>query len=486
MSNQSDSLIPKMMGTEHELSLVFNHRKNDSYTENLDIELFEDDEEYFNVQSIYRVPTYPDNVLWENQFSNLKILENGSLLQDLNERPLEIATPECSKPSELLAYSLAARELVCQWAEHLLENNSNKLRSVSLHERVIDSHGNTWGEHDNYSLNSGEKHWGDTPGMTPGILWLHILTRGCVSGAGHINGRTNEWALSQKLPTVTEINNKKWGSTGLHSDHERLEVRCSDKNISQWSHMMRLGSMALVMALARVGYKSNKLGFSDDDVENLSNIGAFDRVAVNKLGEIKFSHDAKIAVTIQKSLAEACLDVIEKEGLGDEYKNIAKAWYSHCEKLDKEIFTDKSIELSNFLHTDWAAKFYFIQQRLKNDSNNGQARGPFDYQSLAQDLYYDRIHFDAPMVRGKVYKVDGLGYKLNKRIKQRTVLASHAIKQALNNPPDTTRASDRVKLLKELNDKGCFVEYVEWDMIEWMDDNQSTYKHYFDGFYSTE
>lgn len=465
-----------MMGTEHELSVVFNSRRNpeeDLLSENYDPEVYE-----YRPLSLYDVPSESRGIVWRNQSDTLKILNNGSFLQEFTDRPCEIATPECSKPSELLAYSLATREIISEWASYLLENNSLNYRSVSLHERVIDSHGNTWGEHDNFSLNSDEKHWVDLSGLTPGVIWLHILTRSCVSGSGHVNNTDRGWTLSQKLPTVKEINNKTWGSTGFFGNQSRIEIRCSDKNVSQWSHMMRIGSMALILALARTGYKTNDLGFDEEDVFDQKYIGTHDRLHVNKDGEVKFTHDAKTAISIQKSLAEACLDLAIKEGFDDEYKFIAKEWFKHCEKLELEIYSQDSVDLSNFLHTDWASKFYIIQQKISNEYNNGFKK-PFGYEASAQDLIYDRILFDRPMYNSKIYRIDGHGYKLNKRFKQRVLIGEKAVKNAMISPPNT-RAKLRVELIKDLENQNCDIEYVEWDIIEWLDSNRHSFKHYFD------
>lgn len=483
MKNQSDNILPNMMGTEHELSLLFNYRASSEVDDVRDINsILQSQEESLDSSSLYQVPSLLDEVIWENDFGNQKILKNGGVFQEFQIGPLEIATPECSKPAELLSYSLAAREQVCNWTQFLVQNNSDTLRSVSLHERVVDSCGNTWGEHDNYSLNSSECHWSDDPDNIPRLIWLHALTRGCVSGAGHVNGQVNGWSLSQKLPTVSDINGKKWGSTGLFCNDERLEIRCSDKNISQWSHLIRIGSMALVMALERSGFDIEGIGFKDSEIEKKSNIGTFDKLLVNSKGDVKFSHDAKIAVSVQKALAEACMLLVEKEGMDDEYKSIARSWYSHCENLDKEVFSGSSIQLDKFLHTDWASKFYLIQKKYTNDLENGTIRIPFDYQAQAQDLYYDRILFDAPVAKGKIYRVEGYGYNFNKRLKQRNIIAASAIKNAMANAPQSTRAGERITLLNELNDNKHKVENVRWNMVQWTESDQSTYKHYFQDY----
>lgn len=482
MNNSRDRVIPEMMGTEHELSVVFKPRDSHLLKQYNDESYDSPDIDFINTQGLehlYDTPTTSGDVIWENPTSSVKVIKNGSVFMEYNGRPLEIATPECSSPKQLVAYSIASRILITEWARTLLDDKSDSIRSISIHDRVIDAHGNTWGEHDNYSFNAGQKKWGYNADETPPVIWLHALTRGCVTGAGFINGHRRQWTLSQKLPTVTEISNKKWGSTGFFNCDNRLEVRCSDKNVSQWSHVTRIGSMAMVMALAHTGFDTSRLGLDKDSIYDEKLIGTFDLIRVNKLGGIEFTSVTKIANSIQRLLSEACLEAIEKGDIPDEYKGIASGWHRHCDLLESEFKKAGPLDLSQFMYTDWAAKFYLVEQKIKDDIPKKTERSPFDYTAMAQDLYYDRILLDAPEPYGKIYEIEGTGYKLNKRIPKRSILGAVALKDAINYPPSTTRASERVQKIVDLKDNDCHIDFVDWDMIEWIDENNDTYKHYF-------
>jgi len=237
--------------------------------------------------------------------------------------------------------------------------------------------------------------------------------------------------------------------------------------------------MAMVLALARTGFDTSRIGLDSDSVYDEKIIGTFDLIRTKRHGELEFTHVSKIANSIQRLISEACLEAIEKGDIPNSYKPIASEWYKHCELLDAECKKDEVLNLTKFMYTDWGSKFYLIQQRLIADMANGIERNPFDYTAMAQDLYYDRILLDAPEPNGKIYEVEGTGYKLNNRIPERNILGSLDIKNATNYPPGTTRAFERVQKVIELNDSNCHIDYVDWDMIEWIDSNHDTYKHYF-------
>lgn len=59
------------------------------------------------------------------------------------------------------------------------------------------------------------------------------------------------------------------------------------------------------------------------------------------------------------------------------------------------------------------------------------------------------------------------------------IVAGLAVVKATQYPPETTRALKRVQTLKDLNEKNYYIDHVDWNLIEWIDENQDTFKQYF-------
>ena len=470
-----DGIFPRLMGSEHELSILFTKRHKFILTSD---ELPDDELKYPDL--VYKDATHPwtfyeainDHVIvgLDDYVPSIKVLHNGGVVSSISDRPLEIATPECFNPKQLITYSIASRLLLKKWLCDYLNEQSSDLRSISINERVIDSHGNTWGEHDNYSLHPEESGIGAIESVTPQVLWLHLLTRGTVTGSGVVNGGGGRcWSTSQKIPTVSSIYDKKWGSTAMWGDNDRLEIRCSDKNVSEWAHLIRIGSAALVLALARNGFSIESIGINSDQLD-MKKVGDYDGLHVQKNGETRLTYEAKIGITVQRVLAEASLELIDKyDQSASQYAFIAKEWLAFAERLEKASQLDGSLDLSSFLESDWAAKFYGIQNRIQKDNKEGVKREPDDYTSRAQDILYDRILLDAPLAGEKVYEAEGTGFKLNKCISARKIINQKDAVTAMDNAPNMSRAEARSDFIRFLVESGCTVNSFDWSSVTWLD-----------------
>lgn len=480
-----DQLLPAMMGTEHELSITFEPRKKIILDE-FDINYFDkknnEDGYYQNSNDELLYDSVTEGTIADINISapTIKVLSNGGVLSHIYGRPMEIATPECKDPKELLTYSLASRLLIKKWIKDYISQNSSTIRSISINERVVDSIGNTWGEHDNYSLLPEESGYGVLQSVTPPLIWLHLLTRGVVTGAGAVKGSGGRcWSLSQKISTVINIHDKKWGSTGMWGDDERLEIRCSDKNVSEWAHLVRIGSAALVLALTRTGFDIEKLGIQEDLYE-INKISDYDAVNTSKTGQVKLTYEAKIAVSIQKILAEASLEMLDKYGSPSfVYKQIAHKWLGFAEKLEKASLIDQPLDLTQFMESDWASKFYTIQSKIKSDTDKGYSRVPHDYCARAQDIMYDRISFESPISGAKVYEVEGPGFKLNDKISSRRIANKNDINFSMGNTPDLSRSESRTKFINFLIETGCAIMSFDWSCITWEDNTGTIHERHF-------
>lgn len=487
-SINQDGVLPSLMGTEHELSIAFNKRIsiNPYSLDDLEIDIHRDptslidDFNSINSDSFFNEVSRGVLTTSESYAPLIKLLENGGVLYAISGRPLEIATPECLSPKQLVTYSIASRLLIKKWLADYLQENSNDIRSIAINERVVDSHGNSWGEHDNYSLLPEESGYGVVVSCTPPLIWAHLLTRGTITGSGMVpNTGSRPWSMSQKIGTVSSIYDKKWGSSAMFGYDERLEIRCSDKNVSEWSHLIRVGSMALVLALTRTGFTLDDIGIDFEQYDQ-NKILAYDNLHVSSKGDVRLTYDSKISVSVQRILAEASLEMLDDyDQTASEYKMIAQKWLAFAEKLEKAANSDAPIDLSQFLETDWASKFYTIQNKIKADIDSGSHRDPLDIKSRAQDILYDRLLLDTPMAGSKVYESEGLGFKLNNRIPSRKIVNIKDINQSLDTAPQYSRADSRVKFLKVLKEIGCVINSFDWQRISWEDPDGEIHERFF-------
>lgn len=458
-------LMPKMMGTEIELSFSYKPREENSKEKATKNSAPDYDAKLFQLAKYLLDAVHVDD--------NTITTSNGSVfMQICSDRPLEIATPECNNPKELVAYTEAARTIIRQCSKEFLNEYQDNIRSISIHDRVIDSNETTWGVHDNYSKLPHEADYGLEIDKTPSMLLIHLLTRSSISGSGWVNQESinnGSWMMSQKTPSIKKLIYKSWSSSAMSGDDDRLEVRCSDNNLSEWAQVMRLGSMALVLALVRTGYTHEMIGI-DDSFLNLYEVGSYDELLVNKDGEVKLTKAAKRGLMVQRRLAEASchlLDIYEDFDPG--YKKIARDWLEFTERLTDES-DNGSIDLLNYMETDWASKFYIIQKKIKNSED---PRTPYDFKSLQTDLLYDRTMFDAPMIDGKIFCIESIADQINKKYPRRRILDNSIRKQALSDIPKGGQAELRHKKINDILDNNGLISDIEWRAITWTDEDDN-------------
>ena len=187
------------------------------------------------------------------------VLTNGARLYVDHAHP-EYSSPECRTPLEATLYDAAGEE-VMRRALTIANESLNPDQAITLYKNNSDGKGNSYGTHENYLVSRDVDFSSVVRAMVP-----HFVSRQILVGAGKVGAETDHglearpfFQLSQRAEFFEEV-------VGLettlkrpiintrdepHSDAERfrrLHVIIGDANLSQYATLVKLGSTALLLA----------------------------------------------------------------------------------------------------------------------------------------------------------------------------------------------------------------------------------------------
>lgn len=456
---QQSSLVPRLMGSEHEQAIHAVARDLHEAVPHADLD-----------RELFEIIAKSDRALWHDYFWDdvmaKSLLDDGSMLYWFADHQAEIATTECTLPSQLVRKSRALQDYLFSMLGNVLDVHP-ELRSLAMYERVVDARGNSWGEHDNFSLEEDQSKWGQAKHTTPGLIAAHLQTQGIVTGAGLVGGEDGDWAVAQKALFVdTMYGTRGWTEKiAMHGHEDRLEVRSHDKNVSEWAQWLRIGSCALVLAMARTEITPEKLGIYEDFADE--DMGMFGDIEVTSDGIIKFKEGTRDALRIQHRLADEAVRFTQEHETDAEYAKIARAWQRFCQELTAAVENGNQFDLRPFLRADWAAKFWSVIERVRRDRREGKLREIGDAICIASDIRYGKRLHDAPIAGERRFVDVGIGYRLNDIDRTRRVATIREIEAATAEIP-TERARMRVAAARDLARRGLQIVDFEWMKVEWL------------------
>ena len=442
--------FPYVMGVEEETGLMVNHGM-----------AWEDP----NILAESLRDYIPDEIAFSGK--RRLFLQNGGLIYaggaaDANgEDNIERATPECSNIPDVISYTQANERLMVDIAMNYATDMSAAYGGptrVRIQRRVVDSHGNRKACHDNFGINNPFEFENQKQAPLVG----HLATRSFITGAGHVTSHGLRFAQKiHGLENVTGYGYEGYmyrtvGANG-YSDTtgDRLEIRCSDINISPWAATMRLGSVALLIASLDTPLHDKIYGISPawDSIELAKNMNI---VPLDEDGAFRPAKDTYAAVDFQERLADIYLDELQLyTELPIEYFAIAQELKRYCEDYRKVLKNEEPITLLAD-RSDMAAKFAQILHR-----HPGFLKDPAKHLLAARDdLLYDYIGVSVePDTAARVRY--GTGYKLRENGAFKFSVSKLAIDRAFTTPPSDTRAKVRGNTIKNYRVSG-----VDWDRIE--------------------
>ncbi len=399
-------------------------------------------------------------------------LQNGSMIKvgpAKGGRCIETATPECVDPYQIATYSQANEVLVTDMLSEYVRRipDSDTQVRVGVQRKAVGTEEyNGIGSNDNFAI-----HY-DTDGTSQfksiryrALLNLFLASHAFMTGAGHI-GKSG-YRFAQKADAVDCRTDGDFARTGYvyaqdDVNGDRLRVQCNDINISPWAKQIRLGGVALFVALLETPLAAKIMGDISPSLrleDQVRGYSEYNALSTDSDGNLLSSHGIREALDVQLRVLDAMMRHLGKYiELREVDIDIIEQSLQYAEDFQKVLRGHESWGLLSD-RSDLAAKFDYIAQRMQEDRNSGVSRKPGDARSLAADLDYGNT-----VVRrgdsGEVEVTKGIGVVLRDAGQFKMAIKPQDIEVAYQSAPRKTRAYDRggAILLGQ-------AEVADWGMI---------------------
>ncbi|MDQ6632743.1 MAG: proteasome accessory factor PafA2 family protein [Verrucomicrobiota bacterium] len=380
----------------------------------------------------------------ELSFAEIKsdlVLGNGARFYNDHAHP-EYCTPECSTLDELIAHDRAGEKILMRCAKKLSEERGEMVR---LYKNNTDFFGHSYGCHENY-LVPRSLPWEK---LAQGIQ-AFLVTRQIFAGAGkfaieaedkflhsgfQIAQRSDFFSELQSVDTMQRrpIINTRDEPHANPARYRRFHVILGDANMSPFATRLKVGTTALVLeAMAR---------FSQRVYPVLADpLGALRAISHdNKFKWEVILHDSKVitAITVQRKYLQAVRELCD---LSDAAKAaLVLDWEIVLNDLETNYIRCKN-------RLDWVAKLVLVRefqaaQKLRDD----------DPWLRSLDLEYHRLDLE-----------EGLFYGLEQTGAMVGIPDEQAVRRAISEPPETTRALIRGKCIQKFPHA---ILSAQWDHI---------------------
>ncbi len=376
------------------------------------------------------------------------VLTNGARLYVDHAHP-EYSSPECRTPLEATLYDVAGEEIMRR-ALGIANDALDPHHAITLYKNNSDGKGNSYGTHENYLVRRDVEFGHLVRAMVP-----HFVSRQVVVGAGKVGAETEsalehapEFQLSQRAEFFEEV-------VGLettlkrpiintrdepHADAERfrrLHVIIGDANMSQVATFVKVGSTSLLLAVLE------ELGtdvFPAMPRAPVHAVRAFSLDVTLRESVPCEDERTRSAWDFQDELWTLAASYVERTGasaVGDEAEValVLTQWREMLDGVrdDHDAVADR---------VDWVAKWRVVkgyQARYDLTSNDARLR--------AIDLQYHDLR---------------PSHSLAQRVGLRSLCDESAVREAVHNPPRSTRAYFRGQCVARYPDE---IVAANWDSV---------------------
>ncbi|MGH9118755.1 MAG: Pup--protein ligase [Acidimicrobiales bacterium] len=388
--------------------------------------------------------------------SNVFLANGARLYLDVGSHP-EYATPECDSILDLVTHDKAGERIL----EQLLASAEQRLREegirgvIYLFKNNTDSAGNSYGCHENY-LTSRR----DDFGHYAEVLIPFFVSRQIYAGAGKVlqTARGAMFCISQRAEHIWEgVSSATTRSRPIintrdepHADadrYRRLHVIVGDSNMSEYATFLKVGSTSILLRML----EDPSIVLRDMTLEN----------PIRAIREI--SHDLTLkrrvrlangreltALEIQTEYLNRAMRYAELKGLSPLEEQALEMW-EHClTTLARDAFSLDG-------QCDWVIKHNLVEAyRAKHNL-------PLSHPRVALlDLQYHDVNRER-----------GVFYKLQEKKMVERVCSDEAIEEAIEQPPQTTRARLRGEFIRRAKERKR--DYtVDWVHLKLNDQAQRT------------
>lgn len=383
-------------------------------------------------------------------------LENGARLYlDVGSHP-EYATPECDSLHDLIAHDRAGERILADLvynAEQRLDDEGIR-GEVYLFKNNVDSAGNSYGCHENYLISRNKNFNRIVETLLP-----FLVTRQIFLGAGRLNTgpRGTSFSMSQRSEHIWEgVSSATTRSRPIvntrdepHADAEkyrRLHVIAGDSNMSEYATFVKLGTIAVLLTMIE-----RDAVFRDVTLENP--IRALREISQDPTCRrlVRLANGRELsALDIQWEYLDRAIRHARNPGLPPELEQAISMWEHLLTQLEQDPMSlDREV--------DWVMK-----RRLLDRFQARHQTTLSDPRLAMIDLSYHDVDPER-----------GLYHMLERRGLAERVVSDDRIKDAMENPPQTTRARLRGAFIKAAKEKKRDFT-VDWVHLKLNDQAQRT------------
>jgi Pup amidohydrolase len=376
------------------------------------------------------------------------VLTNGARLYVDHAHP-EYSSPECRTPREATLYDVAG-EGIMRRALEIANETLDPSQAITLYKNNSDGKGNSYGTHENYLVQRELEFAYLIRAMVP-----HFVSRQIIVGAGKVGAETEAalegnptFQLSQRAEFFEEI-------VGLettlkrpiintrdepHSDAERfrrLHVIIGDANMSQVATFVKLGSTALLLAALE------EFGPEPFPAMPRSPVHAVRAFALDLTLKESVPCDderSRTAWDFQDELFQLAARYVERTGASavgepDEVRLILEQWREMLDGVrdNPDTVADR---------IDWVAKL-----RVVNGFKERHGLSDRDAKLRAIDLQYHDLR---------------ASHSLAQRVGLRKMVDEIDVREAVHNPPPSTRAFFRGQCVARYPEE---IVAANWDSV---------------------
>ena len=384
-------------------------------------------------------------------------LENGSRLYlDVGSHP-EYATGECDNARDAVIHDRAGERIL----EELTESAEQRLRdegirgTIYLLKNNLDSAGNSYGCHENYSTERALEPESYEPHLIP-----FLATRQIFAGAGHVlqTARGPIFSLAQRSEHIWDSSSSATTRSRPiintrdepHADpdkYRRLHVIVGDSNMNEVATYLKIGTTSLVLRMI----EDESFSLRDFTLENPIRAVRDISHDVTCTKKIRLASGRELsALDIQTEFYERAVKYLKNHESSPEEKDVLQRWGQTLTQLAKDpLGLDRTC--------DWVTKYRLIEGMRSKEKIELD-----DPRVMSLDLQYHDIS-----------RRRGVFYKLQSRGVVDRIATDSEVTTAMTEPPQTTRARLRGEFIRQA--KARKRDYtVDWVHLKLNDQAQRT------------
>jgi proteasome accessory factor A len=388
--------------------------------------------------------------------SNVFLVNGARLYLDVGSHP-EYATPECDSLHDLVAHDKAGEmilgELVDSAEQRLAEEGIRG--DIYLFRNNTDSAGNSYGCHENYltSRDDDLSHYSE-------VLIPFLVSRQIYAGSGKVlqTARGAQFSIAQRAEHIWEgVSSATTRSRPIintrdepHADgdrYRRLHVIVGDSNMSEYATFLKVGACSLILRML----EDPSVVLRDMTLENP--IRAIREIShdLTCTRRVRLQNGREVsAFEIQSEYLQRAIRYAEFHELSIQEKQALDMWEHVMTGIERD-------PLSLDREVDWVIKHNLIERYRER---HGLALSSAEVALL--DLQYHDISR-----RRSVF------YRLQARDMVERIVTDDDIHDAMETPPQTTRARLRGEFIRRAKDRKR--DYtVDWVHLKLNDQAQRT------------